>query len=103
MAVFKRSSLVKSAASYCHVSPGEILLAVEVAASSLAYDRGLKARLYARHRVQELWMVDANERITWIHTGWSDDGWSSVVERGPNETLTTPALPNFSIRLSDID
>ena len=79
------------------------MLAIEVAASSLAYDRGPKARLYARHRVQEFWVVDANERITWIHTGPTDDGWSSIVERGPNETLTTPTLPNFKIKLGGID
>jgi Uma2 family endonuclease len=103
LAVFKRSSLVKSDANFSHVATGELLLAIEVAASSLAYDRGPKARLYARHRVQEFWVVDANERITWIHTGPTDDGWSSIVERGPNETLTTPTLPNFKIKLGGID
>jgi Uma2 family endonuclease len=75
---------------------------IEVAASSLAYDKGLKARLYARHRVRELWVVDANERTTWVHTGASGDAWSSVVMRGPQEALTTAALPGFSIRLGEI-
>jgi Uma2 family endonuclease len=103
LAAFKRSSLIKSDANFCHVLPGQLLLAIEVSASSLAYDKGLKAQLYARHRVQEFWVIDANERITWIHRGPSADGWSSIVERGPNATLTTPALPNFSIRLGDID
>jgi Uma2 family endonuclease len=78
------------------------LLAIEVTASSLAYDRGLKSRLYARHRVQEFWVIDANEHITWIHTRPSVENWSSIVQRGPQETLTTPAVPNFSIRLGAI-
>jgi hypothetical protein len=38
-----------------------------------------------------------------VHTGPSGDGWSSIVERGPEETLTTPSLPGFSIRLGDIE
>jgi Uma2 family endonuclease len=76
---------------------------IEVVASSLAYDKGLKARLYARHRVREFWVIDANDRSTWAHTGPSRDGWSSIVERGPQEVLTTPALPGFSIRLDEID
>jgi Uma2 family endonuclease len=101
--VFKRSALVRSDANFSHILPGEVLLAIEVAASSLAYDRGLKARLYARHRVQEFWVVDANERVSWIYTGPAGDGWSSIVERGANETLTTPTLPSFAIRLADID
>src|SRR5258707_39816 len=43
-------------------------LVIEVAVSSLAYDKGLKARLYARHRVREFWVIDANAGITWIHS-----------------------------------
>jgi Uma2 family endonuclease len=100
--VFRRSSLVRSDANFSHLPPGELLLAVEVAASSLAYDRGMKARLYARHRAQEFWVIDAHERVAWIHTHASDDGWASVVERSAGEILTTPALPDFSIRLADI-
>jgi hypothetical protein len=44
-----------------------------------------------------------HERITWVHTGPAGDGWSSIVERGPQETLTTPALPDFAIKLGEID
>ena len=75
------------------------MLLIEIAASSLAYDRKLKARLYARHGIREYWVIDANKSVTWIHTGASGDGWSSIVERGPQDTLATPALPNFSVRL----
>jgi Uma2 family endonuclease len=103
IAVFARNLLIKSDANFSRISPGGILLAIEVAASSLGYDKGLKARLYARHRVQEFWVVDANERITWIHTGPSGDGWASIVERGRNEALATTALPNLSIRLGEIE
>jgi hypothetical protein len=35
--------------------------------------------------------------------GPSGDHWSSIVEIGPDEGLTSPALPGFSIRLGDID
>jgi Uma2 family endonuclease len=62
----------------------------------------LKARLYVRHRVQEYWVVDANERITWMHTGSKGDEWSSIIERGPQDVLTAPVLPGFSLRLADL-
>lgn len=80
----------------------DVLLLVEVAVSSMAYDRDVKARLYARHGVREFWVIDANERITWVHTQPSGDTWGLIVKRGANEVLTTPALPGFSIRLADI-
>jgi Uma2 family endonuclease len=103
IAVFAKELFNKSVSGFAQLDPGDAHLVIEVAVSSLAYDKGLKARLYARHRVEEFWVIDANERITWIHTGPSDDGWSSIVERGPQDTLTTPALPGFSIRLANIN
>jgi Uma2 family endonuclease len=102
LAVIPRPHVIKSDAGFVAVDRGGCLLVIEVAASSLSYDRGLKAKLYAGFGVREFWVVDANERITWIHTGPSENGWSSIVERGPNETLTTPALPGFAITLAEI-
>jgi Uma2 family endonuclease len=103
IAVFPRRDLKKSDDGFAALDRGVCSLVIEVAASSLNYDRKLKSLLYANLGVHEFWVVDANERVTWVHTGPSDQGWSSIVERGPNETLTTRALPNFSIRLADID
>jgi len=102
IAVFPKALFEKSSQGFAQLDPGEANLVIEVEASSLAYDKGLKARLYARHRVGELWVIDANARTTWVHTGPSGDKWSSIVERGPQEALATPALPGFSIRLCDI-
>ena len=87
--------------TFAQPRPEDVLLLVEVAASSLAYDRRTKARLYARHGIREFWVIDANEGITWIHTGPTDESWTSIVECGPQESLTTSALPGFSVRLSD--
>jgi Uma2 family endonuclease len=103
IAVFPKTLFKRSTSGFARLDPGEAHLVIEVAASSLAYDNGLKARLYARHRVREFWVIDANERVTWPHTGPSGEAWSSIVERGPDDVLTTPALPGFAIRLADID
>ncbi len=54
LALFSQGGLRESRAGFVEVERGGCLLAIEVAVSSLAYDRGLKARLYARHGVQEL-------------------------------------------------
>ena len=84
------------------VKGSDVLLAIEVALRSLAYDRGLKARLYARHGVNELWVIDAERRRTFVHSGPESQGWRSVVELGPNDALTSAALPGFLMRLGSI-
>jgi Uma2 family endonuclease len=103
LAIISRSVYKADPRSFAQPQAKDVLLLIEVAVSSLAYDRKVKARLYARHGIREFWVIDANERITWVHTGPAGEGWSSIVERGPQETLTTEALPGFSIRLGDID
>jgi Uma2 family endonuclease len=75
------------------VKGSDILLAIEVAASSLAYDRGLKAQLYARYDARELWVVDATRRTTFIHREPEGEGWRSIAERGPDEPATHPSCP----------
>jgi Uma2 family endonuclease len=102
IAVFPKELLTRASTGFARLEPGEAHLVIEVAVTSLAYDRGLKARLYARHGVRELWVIDANERTTWVHTGASGERWSSIVKHGPQDALTTAALPGFSIRVGDI-
>jgi len=101
VAVFPKA-LFEKTTSFVRLDRGEAHLIIEVAASSLAYDKDLKARLYARHGVREFWVIDANSRSTWVHTGPSGDGWSSITTCGPDHLLTTPALPGFSLRLGVI-
>jgi Uma2 family endonuclease len=102
LTVISRSVYNAGPKTFAQPRPEDILLLIEVAVSSLAYDRRVKARLYARHGIREFWVIDASECLTWIHTGPSGDGWASIVERGPGEVLRTSALPGFAMRLSTI-
>lgn len=79
----------------------DVLLAVEVAATSLAYDLDLKAKLYARHGVREYWVIDANERVAFVHTGPSDTGWANVMRKGAEDVLSCAAVPEFGFRLAE--
>jgi Uma2 family endonuclease len=101
LAVLSRTAFRPGPANF--PQPPEVQLVIEVAVSSLSYDRGVKARIYARHHVREFWVIDANERTAWVHTGPSGDGWNSILERGPRDELTTPVLPRFSLRLGEIE
>ena len=86
------------------VQGSDVLLAIEVADTSIAYDRGLKARIYARHGVQELWVVDAASRETWVHLQAGADGeWGSIKRVEAMADLTPTLLPDITIRMSDLD
>ena len=80
----------------------DIILAIEVALTTFAFDRGLKASLYARYGVQELWVIDAKKRRTFVHKSAAPEGWGEVAEHGPKALLTCAALPGFAVRIGEI-
>ena len=77
----------------------DILLAVEVAVSTLDYDLRPKPRIYARCGMLELWAIDAIQRCTHVHRGPQGDSWASITEHGPDFELTHTAIPGFAMRL----
>jgi Uma2 family endonuclease len=86
------------------VKGADVLLAIEVAGSSMSYDRGLKARIYAQHGVGELWVVDAAKRETWVHRLPDVDGQWGSIEKVTGETPLSPnSLPDIAIRMADLD
>lgn len=85
------------------VTGEDVLLAIEVATSSLAYDRGLKASIYSRHGVQELWVVNATTRETWVHRKPASDGnWSSIERVAADMSLAPAALPDLKIIMAGL-
>jgi Uma2 family endonuclease len=104
IAIFAERVFRESSPSYfARPRPGEILLVIEIAATTLDYDRVVKGRLYSRFGIPEFWLIDPYERITWVHSGPSNGTWASIVEHGPSDALSTRALPGVSIRLGEIE
>jgi|ERR1051325_4960254 Uma2 family endonuclease len=103
IAVFPRSSMMRSNAGFVRLADTSSLLIVEIAVTSLRSDKTRKAPLYARQGVRELWVVDANQRKAWVHTGPTADGWSSEREVGPQDALRTAAIPGLTIKLGELE
>lgn len=61
-----------------HPGPSDILLIVEVAQTSIRYDRAVKAELYARLGVAEYWLVDLNVDLVTRHTEPRDGRYQRV-------------------------
>ena len=57
-----------------HPGPEDVLLLVEVADSSLTYDRKTKARIYARAGIPDYWIVNLVDGVVEVHRDPSDRG-----------------------------
>ena len=67
-----------------HPGPAEVLLVVEVADTTLAWDRSVKVPLYAGAGVAEAWVVDLVAEAVEMWAGPGPDGYAEVrrAERG---------------------
>ena len=77
--------------------PQAALLVIEVAASTLAFDRQVKGSLYARERIAEYWIVNLVESVVEICRDPTEDssarfGWSYARSNRmtPTESITLP-------------
>jgi Uma2 family endonuclease len=81
-------------------APADILLLIEVADSSRAYDGGPKAHVYAQAGVEEVWIVDlvAAEVLVLREPGTQGYASTAVLRRG--ERLSSARVPGVLIAVS---
>ncbi len=83
-----------------HPTPDDTLLAIEVAESSLAFDRKVKAPLYATKGVPELWIIDvAGEAIEMYSQPQDTKGYAIIrrAQRGESIALPLPGAPEVAV------
>lgn len=87
--------------STSHPQAPDILLAVEVAYTSLRYDRDRKAPLYARYGIRDYWIVDVTGRVILTHSDPGDDGYALTRIVRPGEELSLVAFPDVVFRAEE--
>jgi Uma2 family endonuclease len=80
-----------------HPQPADVLLVIEVADSSLAYDRDVKAALYARAGILEFWLVDVKQRRVTIFRDPATDGYRAVLQMEGSQPMSPEALPAMTL------
>jgi Uma2 family endonuclease len=94
--VIARSSPLKP------VDSGAVALVVEIADTSLGYDLGRKASVYARYDLPEYWVVDVHARVTHVLTLPENGTYRDVARVAFGDTLTSGRLPQVSVRFDEV-
>lgn len=82
--------------------PGDVLLVAEVAHTTLRYDSGTKARLYAQHGVAELWVLAVEEKELLVFREPGLDGYRDTRTLDRGASITPLLLPDFEVRVADL-
>ena len=82
----------RKGSGWSRIKPADIELLVEVADSSLARDRRLKAAVYARHGIAEYWIVNVVDRTLEVHQNPQPEGYESVLVFQETDTVAASFL-----------
>lgn len=82
--------------------PSEVLLVVEVADSSISYDRKAKARLYGSAGIADYWIVNLQARQIEVYREPRPNGYRTVTHYTPGETLSPLAFANLVLNVDEI-
>ena len=80
----------------------DILLLIEVADSSAAYDGMVKLPLYASHGISEVWLFDLKAERLEVHTQPKANGYGSVRRFGKQDAVTPGLIQIAPLPLKEI-
>ena len=88
--------------SDAHPGPGDVLVVIEVADSSAAYDREVKLPLYASAGFPEAWLVDLTDEHIEVHRMPTPEGYRDVriLQRG--DRFAPGAFPDVEINVDEV-
>lgn len=85
-----------------HPGPEDVLLVVEVADTSQAYDRDVKIPFYASAGIPEAWLADIAEKAFEVHRKPGPAGYSEVRRVSRGQSVAPAAFPEVALPVDEI-
>lgn len=89
---------------YKHAKPRaeDVLLLIEVADTSLNYDRSVKLPLYAQHRIPEVWIINLKDRTVEIHRAPDGELYRSNLIARSGDQLQPQQAPKITLSVANL-
>src|SRR5882724_10132038 len=88
--------------SKAHPAPEDVLVVIEVADTSVNYDRNVKLPLYARAGIPEAWLMVLRKDIIEVHSQPKNGKYQKVQRLKRGKTLTSPTIRGLSFRVENL-
>ena len=85
-----------------HPQPEDIFLLIEVADTTVKYDREVKIPLYAEANIPEVWLIDVNQEVVEVYRNPLQGVYQDVQKLVKNQVLSILAFPDVHINVSEI-
>lgn len=85
-----------------HPEPKDIYLIVEVADTSINFDREVKVPLYAKAGIIEVWLVDLNENSIEIYQKPVNEKYCAICKKYGAEIVSPLSFPDYKITINKL-
>ena len=85
-----------------HPGPADVLLLIEVADTTVDYDRGAKLSAYARAGIPEVWIVTRENRRIEVYTEPEPGAYATVRYAGSGASIAPQAFPDVILEVDRI-
>ncbi|HEY9638237.1 MAG TPA: Uma2 family endonuclease [Coleofasciculaceae cyanobacterium] len=85
-----------------HPQPQDIFLLVEVADTTVEFDREVKIPLYAKDGISEVWLVDINAQCLEVYRQPSPNGYQNIQKYYRGQSVFVQAFPEVSFTLDEV-
>jgi Uma2 family endonuclease len=85
-----------------HPSPADVRLIIEVADTTVAYDRQVKVPLYAKAGVEEAWIINLTEEQIEIYSGLAGGTYHTIVNFRRGDEARAHAIAGLMVGVADV-
>jgi Uma2 family endonuclease len=85
-----------------HPTPEDVYLLIEVADSTLNYDRTRKVKAYAQAKIAEYWIVDVNQRQLLVFREQQADTYQVEQVLNTTDAIAPLSFPEITVQLADL-
>lgn len=88
--------------SNSHPTPADILLVIEVAETSMEYDRDIKLPLYARAGIHEAWLIILPKEVIEVYSQPKNGRYQKVQRLKRGKALMSSAVEGLKVQVEEI-
>jgi Uma2 family endonuclease len=85
-----------------HPAPADVLLVIEVADTTLGYDRQVKVPLYAKAGIEEAWIVNLPEEQIEIYSGLTNGAYQTNVNFRRGDEARAYTIATLTVSVADV-
>ncbi len=75
---------------------------LEVADTLLEYDRNVKIPLYAKHAIQEVWLLNLRDQSVTVYCSPAPDGYEKILTLRGRQRLSPQEFPEATVSVAHI-